>query len=306
MNHAGEISPLTRLVRPHVAAITTVAPVHIENFADGEAGVARAKAEIFEGLEPGGVAVLGVDDGWFDFLAGAARDRGANVVTFGAKAGADAQLVDFKLEGEGARVSAVLRGRPTSFTLQQRGAHWGPMSLAALLIMEALGVELDDGLAALAEFQPLAGRGAEREIRLAGGGAFTLVDEAYNANPLSVAAALRTLGLRQAKGRRIVALTDMLELGADSPRLHAGLAADAEAAKVDLVFCAGPWMKSLWEKLPPTRQGGYAGTAAELVEPLTRAIEPGDVVMVKGSRDSRAWVLAKALAGLDSHAGDAG
>jgi UDP-N-acetylmuramoyl-tripeptide--D-alanyl-D-alanine ligase len=306
MNHAGEIAPLTRLVQPHAVVITTIAPVHIENFPDGQAGVVRAKAEIFEGLSPGGAAVLNADDPWFEFLAGAARAKGASVVPFGSGADCAAQLLGFSPEGAGARVTARLHGERVELALRQRGAHWGLMSLAAVLMMEALEVRLDDAVAALADFEPLAGRGAERAIRLSRGGAFTLVDESYNANPASVAAALRTLGLRPTGGRRIVALTDMLELGREAPALHAGLAPEIEAAKVDLVFCAGPLMRSLWSALPPTRQGGYAETAAELARPLTLAVEPGDVVMVKGSRDSHARALADALAGLGPRAGDAG
>jgi UDP-N-acetylmuramoyl-tripeptide--D-alanyl-D-alanine ligase len=299
MNHAGEISPLTRMVQPHAVVVTTVAPVHIENFADGETGVAKAKAEIFEGLSPGGLAILNADNSWFEMLAAAARARGSEVIAFGSAAGCEAQLLDFRLEGEGARVAARLRGRSLDFTLRQSGAHWGLMSLAALLMMDALGVGLDDALAALAAFEPLAGRGARREIERPGGG-FTLIDESYNANPLSVAAALRTLGLQTAPGRRVAVLTDMLELGPEAPAYHAALAGEIEAAGIDLVFCAGPLMKSLWRALPPTRQGGYAETAAELIAPLTRAVEPGDVVMVKGSNASKAKALAEALAALDS------
>jgi len=304
MNHAGEITPLVGMVQPHAVVVTTVAPVHIENFADGEAGVARAKAEIFDGLAAGGIAVLNADNSWFDLLAGAAKAKGANIITFGSAASCDAQLTGFALDGRGARVSARFEGRPIDFTLRQSGAHWGLMSLAALMMMRALDVGLDDGLAALAAFEPLEGRGAERAVAIAGG-AFTLIDESYNANPLSVGAALRTLGLHPAKGRRIAALTDMLELGADSARYHAGLAADIAAADIDQVFCAGPMMNSLWRALPPTRQGAYAMSAAELIPSLIRAVEPGDVVMVKGSRDSKAKALAEALAGLDSGSGEA-
>ena len=223
MNHAGEIAPLTRMVRPHAVVVTNVAPVHIENFADGEAGVARAKAEIFEGLEPrrpGGaerrqplVRLPG---------RGGARP-GAQVICFGARDGCAAQLTDFRLQGDGARVEARLHGRPIDFALRQTGSHWGLMSLAALLMMEALDVALDDALAALAAFEPLEGRGAERQVRLAGG-AFTLIDESYNANPVSVAAALRTLACAPSPSRRIAVLTDMLELGKESPAYHAGLA----------------------------------------------------------------------------------
>ena len=304
MNHAGEIAPLTRLVRPHAVAITNVGPVHIENFADGEAGVARAKAEIFEGIAAGGLAVLNADNRWFEILSAAARAKGAEVAAFGVGSACDAQLVDFAAQDSGARVKARLRGREIEIVLRQTGAHWGLMSLAALLMMEALGVGLDDSLTALASFDPLEGRGAEKAVALAGG-AFTLVDESYNANPVSVAAALRTLGLRPTAGRRIVVLTDMLELGPDASAYHAALAAEIEAAKVDAVFCAGPLMEALWQALPPCRRAGYAQTAADLVPLATAAVAPGDVVMVKGSKASNAWTVAAALAGL-KRAGEAG
>jgi UDP-N-acetylmuramoyl-tripeptide--D-alanyl-D-alanine ligase len=304
MNHADEITPLARMVRPHAVAITTVAQAHIENFADGEAGVARAKAEIFEGLAPGGKAVLNADNQWFDFLGDSAKTHGAEVLAFGTRAGCAAQLTGFSLQGDGARVEATLHGRPVSFGLRQTGSHWGLMSLAALLMMEALGVSLDDGLAALAAFEPLEGRGAERQALLPGGETFTLIDESYNANPVSVAAALRTLGLKPAR-RRLVALTDMLELGRDAPAYHAGLAPEIEAAKVDLVFAAGPMMKCLYEALPPTRRGAYAEDAAALIPSLTQAVEPGDVVMVKGSKASNAKALHDALSGLAARSGEA-
>ncbi|HWF78496.1 MAG TPA: UDP-N-acetylmuramoyl-tripeptide--D-alanyl-D-alanine ligase [Caulobacteraceae bacterium] len=294
MNHADEITPLTRMVCPQAVVVTTVAQAHIENFADGEIGVARAKAEIFEGLTSGGKAVLNADNRWFDFLADAARGHSAQVVCFGTRDGCAAQLTDFRLAGGSARIEARLHGRPLAFSMRQTGSHWGLMSLASILMMEALEVPLDEAVAALEAFEPLEGRGAEREVALPGG-AFTLIDESYNANPVSVAAALRTLGLRAVANRRIAVLADMLELGKDSRAYHAGLASEIEAAKVDLVFCAGPMMKSLFEALPPTRQGAYAETAALLAPIVTRAVEPGDVVMVKGSRDSHAKALFDAL-----------
>ena len=303
MNHAGEITPLTRMVRPQVVVITNVAQAHIEAFADGEAGVARAKAEIFAGLAPGGPAILNADNRWFEFLAGEAKARGAEVLAFGSDDACAARLLGFRLEAGGARVEARLRGRPIAFGLRQTGSHWGLMSLAALLALDALEVPLDAALAALAAFEPLEGRGAEHQVEIAGG-AFTLIDDSYNANPVSVTAALRTLGLRPAR-RRIAVLTDMLELGEESPAYHAGLAPEIEAAKVDLVFCAGPMMKSLFEALPPTRQGGYAESAEALAPLLTRAVEPGDLVMVKGSRDSHAKALFEALSGLASRSGEA-
>jgi UDP-N-acetylmuramoyl-tripeptide--D-alanyl-D-alanine ligase len=302
MNHAGEITPLVRMVAPEAVAVTNVGPAHIENFPDGEAGVARAKAEIFLGLMPGGIAVLNADNRWFDLLKGRAKDAGALVRTFGSGDGVDARLTGYAID-QGMVVRAVLNGRAVEIPLRQTGAHWGLMSLAALLMLEALDVRLSDGLAALAAFDPLEGRGATRAIHAASG-CFTLVDESYNANPLSVGAALATLGARPVRGRRIVALTDMLELGAQSAVMHAGLAEPIEQAGVDLVFCAGPMMKSLFDALPPTRRGGYAETAQALAPGLVRAVEPGDVVMVKGSRDSRAKDLVEALAALEIRAED--
>ena len=286
-------------------AITTVGPVHVENFPDGEAGVARAKAEIFDGIEPGGVAVLNADNPWFEFLKDAAHKAGAHVRSFGSAEDCDAQLVDFEPHAAGARVKARLHGKALDFTLLQSGFHWGPNSMAVLLMLEALDVSLEDSLAALAAFQPLEGRGAERRVRLPGG-VFTLVDESYNANPVSMAAAIASLGARATEGRRMVALTDMLELGEGAPQYHADLAKPLDAAAIDRVFCAGPLMKSLWDALPPTRRGGYAVTAAELAPLVAQAVEPGDLVMVKGSNGSSAGVVTTALAALDARSEEVG
>jgi UDP-N-acetylmuramoyl-tripeptide--D-alanyl-D-alanine ligase len=279
--------------------VTTVGPVHVENFPDGEAGVARAKAEIFEGLWSGGVAVLNADDRWFDLLKGEAEKVGALVRTFGHGEHCDARLIDFQAGAGNAVIQARFHGKGLDFPILQTGFHWGLNSMAVLLMLEALDVDLGDSLAALGSFQPLEGRGAERTVHIAAGD-FTLIDESYNANPISMASAIATLGARTVKGRRIVALTDMLELGQDAPGFHAALAEPLADAKVDLVFCAGPLMKSLWDSLPSTRRGGYAETAADLAPLVARAAEPGDVVMVKGSNGSKAGVVAAALGALDA------
>jgi UDP-N-acetylmuramoyl-tripeptide--D-alanyl-D-alanine ligase len=305
MNHAGEIEPLSRLVRPHAVVITTVGPVHTENFPDGETGVARAKAEIFAGLEPGGAAILNADNPWFDLLREEAEAHGARVLRFGAAQGSDARLVDFQGAADGSVVKAELHGRPVDVALLQTGAHWGPNSLAVLLMLEALDVDLDTGLEALARFTPLEGRGVERRID-AGRGAFVLIDESYNANPLSMRAVIQGLGKRRAEGRKIAALTDMLELGPDSAKMHADLAQPLQAAEVDLVFCAGPMMKSLWDALPAGLRGGYAADAPALAHLVTDAVGPGDMVMVKGSNGSRAGVVAGALKALGTQPGGAG
>jgi UDP-N-acetylmuramoyl-tripeptide--D-alanyl-D-alanine ligase len=303
MNHAGEIGPLSLMVAPHAVAITTVGPVHTENFADGETGVARAKAEIFAGLKPGGIAVLNAQDRWFDYLSGEAGKADARIESFGAGEGCTARLTGFEPHGGGAVVRASWRGRPIDFTIAQSGVHWGLNSLCVLLLLEALDVELQTGLQALASFAPLAGRGQERQVRLADG-EFTLIDESYNANPISMRAAIATLGAHPAPGRRVAALTDMLELGADAERLHAELASPLEAADTDLVFCAGTLMKSLWDALPASMRGAYAISAAELAPELVGAARPGDVIMVKGSNGSKAGLIAHALIAQDLAAPD--
>jgi UDP-N-acetylmuramoyl-tripeptide--D-alanyl-D-alanine ligase len=299
MNHAEEIRPLAKMVRPHAALVTTIGPVHTENFPDGEEGVARAKAEVFDGIEPGGVAVLNADNRWFPLLKAEAEKAGAVVRTFGTAEGCDARLIDFQVPDGHAVIQARFHGKGLDFPILQTGLHWGLNSMAVLLMLEALDVDLGDSLAALGSFEPLAGRGAERSVAIPGG-AFTLIDESYNANPVSMASAIATLGRRAVLGRRIVALTDMLELGPQSAAFHAGLAADLEAASIDLVFCAGSLMKSLWDALPPTRRGGYAGNAAELAPQIAGTMQPGDVVMVKGSNGSKAGLVAQALLALDS------
>src|SRR5690606_9276529 len=170
--------------------------VHIENFPDGERGVARAKAEIFAGIEPGGAAVLNADNPWFDLLSAEAIKAGARVAAFGTEAGCDARLLSF----EDGVVRAEVRGRPLDFPMLQRGLHWGLNSLCALLLLEEMNVRVEQAVAALAAFAPLAGRGREKAVAIPGG-TFTLIDESYNANPISMAATLRTLGARTGPGR---------------------------------------------------------------------------------------------------------
>ena len=178
MNAPGEIAPLSKMVQPHAACVTTVGPVHIEAFADGEAGVAAEKAAIFEGLVEDGVAVFNTDVAFAAVLDAAARRAGARIATFGSAAGCDARLIDFQPNDEGARVRAELFGRTIDFPLAQSGFHWGLNSLCVLLMLDALDVPLDTALAALSEFQPLAGRGQTMIVH-APRGAFTLIDESY-------------------------------------------------------------------------------------------------------------------------------
>ena len=199
MNHADEIAPLAGMVRPHAAVVTTVGPVHVENFPDGEAGVAKAKAEIFQGLWSGGVAVLNADDRWFSLLKTEAEKAGAQIRTFGHGEHCDARLIDFQGQAGHAVIQARFHGKGLDFPLLQTGFHWGPeFNGCASYVLEALDVDLGDSLAALGSFQPLEGRGAEQTVHLVAGD-FTLIDESYNANPISMASAIATLGARAAE-----------------------------------------------------------------------------------------------------------
>ncbi|HEX8233778.1 MAG TPA: UDP-N-acetylmuramoyl-tripeptide--D-alanyl-D-alanine ligase [Caulobacteraceae bacterium] len=306
MNHPGEIAPLSRMVRPHVAAITTVGAVHTEFFEDGERGVMREKAEVFAGLEPGGAAVLNADSPWFSDLRALAETAGARVLSFGSAEDCDAHLLSFQTSGspnEGAGVRAVIGGEEIEFALLQTGVHWGLTSLCVLLVLHELDVSLETGVRALSGFAPLQGRGLITIVN-APAGAFTLIDDSYNANPVSMRAAIATLAQRQPSGRRVAVVTDMLELGPSAQSDHARLSNALDDSGIDLVFAAGPLMAHLHEALPPSRRGGYAPSAAELAPLVTASVQAGDVVLVKGSNGSRARDIAAALRGLDAPEGE--
>jgi UDP-N-acetylmuramoyl-tripeptide--D-alanyl-D-alanine ligase len=296
MNHAGEITPLTGYVRPHVAIVTTVEPVHLEFFANVE-GIAEAKAEIFLGLEPGGAAVLNMDNPHYPLLARRARERGARIVGFGANAAAEARLLDVSLAPEWSTVAASILGERVAYKIGAPGRHLVQNSLAVLAAVKLLGADLALGALALAEVAPPKGRGARLELAFPEGGTVTLVDESYNANPASMRVAIELLGAAEpaGRGRRIAVLGDMRELGEAAPELHAELAEPLERARVDLVFCCGPHMKRLWEVLPAGRRGAYASDAAELEGLVLGAIGRGDVVMVKGSLGTRMGPIVEAF-----------
>ncbi|HEY4775560.1 MAG TPA: UDP-N-acetylmuramoylalanyl-D-glutamyl-2,6-diaminopimelate--D-alanyl-D-alanine ligase [Xanthobacteraceae bacterium] len=295
MNHAGEITPLAKLVRPHVAIVTAVEPVHLEFFASVEA-IADAKAEIFSGVEPGGAAVVNRDNAHFARLARHARGAGLRVVSFGEHADADARLLGCELQPEGSVVEADILGARLSYRLGAPGRHLVLNSLAALAATQLAGADLARAAEALAEFRPAAGRGTRVTLHL-GDGEALLIDESYNANPTSMRAALALLAQAPVgpHGRRIAVLGDMLELGGAGEAFHRALAPVIEANAVDLVFCAGPLMRALWEALPSPRRGGYADGAAALEARVVGAIRVGDAVMVKGSAGSRMGPIVEAL-----------
>ena len=295
MNHAGEITPLTKLVRPHVAIITTIAPVHLEFFGTLDK-IAEAKAEIFLGVEEDGVAVLNRDIPQFDQLLRAAKDAGVSrIVSFGEHAEAEARLVKCALKPECSCVQADILGTDVTYKLGAPGKHLIFNSLAVLAAATLAGADLALAALALQKLQPAAGRGTRVTLTVPGGTAL-LIDESYNANPASMRAALALLGQAPvaARGRRIAVLGDMLELGDQGVALHRELGPVA-AENADLVFCSGPLMHSLFEALPSARRGGYADTAAALESAVLDAIGPGDVAMVKGSFGSKMGPIVRAL-----------
>jgi UDP-N-acetylmuramoyl-tripeptide--D-alanyl-D-alanine ligase len=296
MNHAGEIEPLSKLTRPHVAIITTVEPVHLEFFGSVEA-IADAKAEIFRGLEPDGAAVINRDNPHFERLAAAARSAGARVVSFGEHAKADARLVKLALQPESSTIEARILGANVAYKLGAPGKHQVLNSLAVLAAASLVGADLALAALALATLQPATGRGARSVLTLGVSGHALLIDESYNANPASMRAAIALLGQAEIspQGRRIAVLGDMLELGAAGADLHRALVDPVRAHGIDLVFCCGPLMRALWEALPSERRGGYAESAGALEADVIAAIRPGDAVMVKGSLGSRMGPIVKAL-----------
>ncbi len=296
MNHPGEITPLAKLVRPHVALITTVEPVHIGFFKSLEA-IAGAKAEIFDGLEPGGTAVLNRDNAHFAYLEQQARAKGAGrILSFGVHEDARVRLKDAAMHEDDSCVAAKICDHDAIYKMGAPGRHMVLNSLGILAVVEALGADLALGALALANIRAPEGRGARTRLRVPGGEA-VLIDESYNANPASMRAALSLLATT-AKGtdaRRIAVLGDMLELGDYAPVLHAELAASVLGAQVDVVFASGANMKLLWAKIPQALRGAYAEEASGLKQRLVDEIRGGDVVMIKGSLASCMGQLAEAL-----------
>jgi UDP-N-acetylmuramoyl-tripeptide--D-alanyl-D-alanine ligase len=275
-----------------VAVITTVAAAHLEFFGSVEA-IADAKGEIFEGLAPGGIAVLNRDDAVFERLRAKAEAYGAaRIVTFGSHADADFRLLDARLDADGSAVEASLAGRRQAYRVGVAGQHWLSNSLAVLAAVDALGADVAAAAESLRDLEPPAGRGARYPIA-AGDGHAVLLDESYNANPASVRAALDVLG--RLPGRRVAVLGDMRELGQTSATLHAALADAVEAAGVAHLYTCGPLMERLHAAVPAAQRAAHAADSAALLPLVLAGLRAGDAVLVKGSLGSRMGPIAEAL-----------
>ena len=297
MSAAGEITPLTKMVRPHVAIVTTVAAAHLEFF-DSVKAIALAKAEIIEGVRRGGTAVLPADNEHFGILKREADQRGIRVVEFGetAKGRGAVRLTAYEPEGAKAVVRCEVGGKPVRFTLSVPGQHQAVNALAVIAAGVAAGAPLVKIVEGLEAFRPGAGRGERHEVML-GGKRVTLIDESYNANPASMRAAFGVLGTQtpRGQGRRVAVIGEMRELGPTSRALHASLAADAEAAKATIVHTAGKDSEALREALPEAMRGRHADAAIDLSTALLEDLRDGDVVLFKGSNASRVGALFSAL-----------
>jgi UDP-N-acetylmuramoyl-tripeptide--D-alanyl-D-alanine ligase len=289
MNHAGEIAPLSRQVRPHVALVTAIAPAHIEFFADGEAGIAREKASIAEGLEPGGTLLLPRDSVHFEVMAAAY----SKILSFGTHVDADSRLLDWQPGTDGVdTVEATILGQRRRYRWGLAGKHQAMNSLGVLTALVTLGGDLDAACAVTESLRPVAGRG-ERLTLPWQGGTITLLDESYNASPTAVRAALSVLATLP--GRRVLVLGDMLELGSEADALHASLADALEGAKLDRIYLSGTHVAALANALPEGRVTRHAALTADLIDAVKADLAPGDALLVKGSLGMKMRPLVEAL-----------
>jgi UDP-N-acetylmuramoyl-tripeptide--D-alanyl-D-alanine ligase len=289
MNHAGEIAPLSRLVRPHVVLVTAITKAHVGNMG-GIAAIADEKAAIAAGLEPHGIAVLPLDSEQFPRL----RDKvgKARILTFGSDAAADVRLIGLDADADGSMVRADVAGRAVTFRIAAPGAHMAMNAVAVLATVIAMGLDPVLAIGGLEGFSPLAGRGLRRTLTLPGG-TILLLDESYNANGASMRAALDILRLQPAK-RRIAVLGDMLELGEDGPAEHAALAGTLTSS-ADLLFACGPLMRHLFDAVPADKRAVHAANSHELAPMVAAAVAAGDAVLVKGSLGSGMKRVVQAL-----------
>lgn len=294
MNHANEISLLTGLIKPNVSVITTVEAVHLENFESVE-GIAYAKSEIFQGMAAGGTAVINLDNKYLNIMKSEAEKYKQKVITFGENEKADFRLISYSNTENGIKVEASVKGKKINYELSVSGKHWAINSLIVLAVVDALNLNIEKAAKDLGAYQVAKGRGQFTKIKVNGGEA-TLIDDAYNASPASMAAAFEVLEkYRNPKGRTVAILGDMRELGPLSPEFHKGLAEPLALRNVDVVYTCGELMNNLFNALPKTRQGIHKKDSEELSKVIFDYIKAGDVILVKGSNGSKMIKVIEAL-----------
>ena len=298
MNHSGELTELSRMVRPLVAIVTTVEHAHLQFFSSLEE-IARAKAEIFRGLQDGGIAILNRDNLGYEILQNAAISVDARIVTFGSHKEADFKVNSFELDSESSVVNASFENFELSYKLKIPGYHWILNSLAVLAAIHSAGADVFDAAQSFGSVTPMKGRGSRQYIN-AVNLTFTLIDDSYNASPVSIEAALEVLSRIEltSPGRRIAVLGDMLELGSNSHNLHIKLASKILDNKIDLVYAVGPRMREMFELLPTHKQGFWSENPENLLTSLITQLQNNDVVLVKGSLGVRMSLIVDGLVAL--------
>lgn len=287
MNHGGEIIPLSKLIQPHISIVTSIGEAHSGFFSSID-DIARAKAEIFEGMTQGGAALLNLDNPYFSLLADLAQTKGINVFSFGSHPKATYRLLAYEREAEGGHVIADIGGTRVAYTLSVPGKHWVTNSLAVLGAAHLAGADVTKAAHHLASLEAVTGRGRSYK------GIFTIFDESYNANPTSMRAALEVLGQSQGQ-RKLAVLGHMVELGEGSQKYHEDLLEPLLKNHIDVVYCCGPDMRFLFDRLPPHMQGGYALTSEALLPLVIAGVRPGDVVSVKASLKTHIKPIVEAL-----------
>lgn len=291
MNHRGEIEPLANLISPHVAIITNVGEMHIENLGSYE-NIALEKASIFKGLLPGGTAVINRDDALFDLVMEEARKASvARVVTFGTHEESDLRLLSLTQDNNHISMHVSVFGAPLNYQMGVMGSQWGHNSLAVLGGVLALEGDITKASASLKNFKSVEGRGEQHQVTLPDGGQLKIIDESYNAGPLSMRHAIEVLGAEKTpeNGRRIAVLGDMLELGEYAEEAHRGLSAALEAYNIDLVFTFGEHMMHLHQALSATSRAAHEVDIESLAQAVKQTVHAGDVVLIKGSKGARAF-----------------
>jgi UDP-N-acetylmuramoyl-tripeptide--D-alanyl-D-alanine ligase len=300
MNHAGEISPLSQLAKPDISIITNVEEVHIENFENIQ-GIADAKAEIFDGMAPGSTAILNADNQFFDYLTSKANEANVKIVSFGISPRATVKMKNYSEDAKEATIFARIGGKDVTYTLQAKGRHMALNSLVALAAVHALGLDVNEAAENISQFAGAAGRGQILQVPF-DGGKITVIDDSYNASPVSMRAALSNLGALTPTGRRIAVLGDMLELGNKSAELHKSLLSDILHNNVDLVFTVGPMSKLLFDTLPQKIKGEAVASANDILPVLQKNLKAGDAVLIKSSHGTGLYKTANDLTHPKEHA----
>ena len=303
MNHAGEIIELTKQVRPHVTVITAIEAVHLEFFPDGLEGIARAKAEIFASVEANGIAVLNHDNAQFSLLANLAKDNGINqIVVFGHSNDADLQLISYDRLEQGGRVTLRVDHAEFSFDLPMRSEHNTVNALAALGAVYALRLDTKQAADSFATVKDVAGRGNVNLLTIPSYGQITVIDDRHNSSPVALRSAIHELKRIPVSGRRVLALSDMRELGETAPQLHRALAEDIATNDIDFVLTCGPMMQHLADTLPFQIVRHYADSQAMAAD-IIHHLQDGDTLLVKGSRFGQMFHVVDALNSLSQTGG---